>query len=218
MDEENIDVITILLKDNSKFWTEQKSGRMYCRRVDSEVWKYPSVTTIMSHGKKFNGSSPAMSIGTLVHYHILKRYSKNLLPKPTDHIWNTSRQEVVGRVRRCLDMWENLNLNINPICVETALFCHDPRYAGRMDMLAWVDNDLVLIDIKTGQHYPKHVIQAAAYWHALNRKPQVWFISLDSIIERNPSQEASIKQFNDYELEKGWEKFLDLYTEFTGWE
>ena len=22
----------------------------------------------------------------------------------------------------------------------------------------------------------------------------------------------------EYELEKGWEKFLDLYTEFTGWE
>lgn len=217
MDEENIDVITIIIKDNSKFWTEQKSGRMYCRQVDSEVWKYPSVTTIMSRGKKFNGS-PAASIGTLVHYHILKRYSKNLLPKPTDHIWNTSRQEVVGRVRRCLDMWESIDWQIDPICVETALFCHDPRYAGRMDMLAKVDGKLTLIDLKTGRHYPEHVIQAAAYWHALNRKPDVCFVSLDSILDRNPSQQASLKYFAEYELEKGWEKFLDLYTEFTGWE
>ncbi len=204
----------MLVKDNSKFTVKQsKCGRMYCRKFGEEFIEYPSVTTIISGKKSGGGSSPAMAIGTLVHYHILRRYTTKLLPKPTDHIWNTPRTEVVGRVRRCLNMWEDLNLNIKPICVETALFNHDPRYAGRLDMLAKLDGDLTLLDIKTGMSYDDHVLQAAAYWHALRRKPQVCFVYLDSIINRNPEQKAHVRYFTISELEKGYDDFLDLYAE-----
>lgn len=205
----------MLVKDNSKFMVKQsKHGRAYCRKVGEEFIEYPSVTTIISGKKSGGGSSPAMAIGTLVHYHILRRYTTKLLPKPTDHIWNTPRTEVVGRVRRCLNMWEDLNLNIKPICVETALFNHDPRYAGRLDMLAKLDGDLTLLDIKTGMSYDDHVLQAAAYWHALRRKPQVCFVYLDSIINRNPEQKAHVRYFTISELEKGYDDFLDLYAEY----
>jgi hypothetical protein len=206
----------MIIKNNEKFFVEQgKKGRFYCRKVGDEVIRYPSVTTVLSSSKKKSyGSSPSMSIGTLVHYHILKRYSTHLLEKPTEHIWNTPREEVVGRVRRCLDMWENLNLNIRPVCIETALFCKEPRYAGRLDMLAYIENDLTLIDLKTGMQYDDHVIQASSYWNVLRRKPQVCFIYLDSIINRNPEQKAVIRYFTKTELEEGYDMFLDKYSEF----
>lgn len=205
----------MILIDSNKFWTEQnKASRYYCRRVNGEVVKYPSVTTVMSTGEKRNsGSSPSMSIGTIVHYHILRRYSKYPLKKPTEQIWNINRNEVIGRVRRCLDMWENLDLDIKPICVETAIFNETPLYAGRLDMLAKIDNVITLIDIKTGKQYSDHIIQAAGYWNALRKRPKVCFIYLDGILDRNPEQKAIVHYFEKQELEEGYEEFLNKYVE-----
>ena len=212
-------MIFIIIKNSNNFWVEEsKAGRFYCRKDKSgQVLKYPSVTTISSSGgKKYSsGSSPAMSMGTLVHYHILRKYTTNKLTLPTEHIWNTPRSEVVGRVRRCLNMWEELKLPIKPICVETAVFnTEDVLYAGRIDMLARLNNEVTLIDIKTGAHYDDHIIQASAYWNALNRKPKVAFIYLDGIIDRNPSQLANIQYFSESDLEAGYEIFLDKYVDF----
>ena len=87
-------------------------------------------------------------------------------------------------------------------------------YAGRMDLLCKLDVDLTLIEIKTGQHYDDHVIQAAGYWNALRRKPQVAFVYLDSIIDRNPRQQAKLHYFTQSELEEGYNTFLDKYVEY----
>ena len=206
----------MILINDSKFWVEEsKSGRLYCRKVGDNILKYPSVTTITSVGQKhYSGTSPAMAIGTIVHYHILKKYSKHNIKLPTDHVWNTPRSEVVGRVRRCLDMWDALDLNIKPVCAESAIFWNEPMYAGRMDLLCKIDGDLTLIDVKTGMHYDDHVIQASGYWNALRRKPQVLFVYLDSIIDRNPSQQAKLHYFTQSELEEGYDMFLDKYIEY----
>jgi len=211
----------MIIKDNSKYYTKENKGSRFYYKNDLDI-PYPSVTTIISQqkqksAKKNYGTSPSMVIGTLVHYHILKRYSKEILPLPYEPIWNVSRSEVRGRISRCLKMWNDLNLDIRPIAIETALFCNDPRYAGRLDMLAKINNELCLIDLKTGKDYPNHIMQAAAYWHMLNRKPKVCFIYLDGILDRNPEQKAVVKYFTMEELEKGYEDFLDKYSEFS-WE
>lgn len=213
----------MIIKDNSRFYTKEGKGGRFYYKNDLDV-PYPSVTTIIGQQKekkyKSGGCSPSMAIGSLVHYHILKRYSKELLPMPHDSIWGVPRSEVQGRIARCLKMWNDLNLQINPIAVETALFCNDPRYAGRLDMLAKIkiENEpaeLYLVDLKTGMQYPKdHAMQSSGYWHALNRRPKVMFVYLDGIIDRNPEQKAIVKIFTQEELEKGYEDFLDCYVEF----
>lgn len=207
----------LIIKDSSKYYRiNDKGRRFYCRKVGDMKIFYPSVTTIISQDKKSSsGSSPSMSIGTVTHYHILKRYSKKLLTLPHESIWNMSKEDVFGRINRNLLMWNNLNLNIKPICVETGLFCEEPRLAGTLDLLARIDSDLTLCDIKTGKYYDSHPLQAAGYWHMLKRRPQVCFIYLDSILERNPEQKAIVKYFTKYELEKGYEDLLDKYAEFV---
>lgn len=210
----------MIIKDKSKYYRQEgKSGRFYIRKIDESI-KYPSVTTIISqskNNKQYGGSSPSMVIGTITHYHILKRYSKNLLSLPRESIWNMTRSEVIGRIHRNIKMWNDLNLAIEPICVETALFNQDPRIAGTLDLLCRIDGVLTLVDLKTGMPYSDHPMQAAAYWHMLRRKPKVCFVYLDSIIDRNPSQQATVRYFTTEELEAGYESFLDCYMDFK-WE
>ncbi len=211
----------MIIKDSSKYYrVDGKSGRYYCRQVDNEEIRYPSVTTVISQNngkKKSGGTSPSAVIGTITHRHILKRYSSKLLPLNLESIWNLSRTEVIGRVRRNLNMWDQLNLSIKPICVETGLFNNNPRIAGTLDLLCRLNGELTLVDIKTGMYYDSHPLQAACYWHMLKRKPKVCFIYLDSIIDRNPEQQATIKYFTEKELKDGYDTFLERYMDFR-WE
>jgi hypothetical protein len=206
----------MIIKDKSKYYRQEgKSGRFYVRKVDESI-KYPSVTTIISQSKekkKFS-SSPSATIGTITHYHILKRYSKNLLTLPTESIWNVPRPEIIGRIHRNIKMWNDLHLDIKPIVVETALFCKSPVVAGTLDLLCKINNELTLIDIKTGMYYDSHPQQASMYWHMLRRKPKVGFVYLDGIIDRNPKQNAVVRYFTTGELEAGYDQFLDKYSEF----
>ena len=208
----------MLVKNNEAFKvnTTKNMGRFYIK----DGIKYPSVTTIIHFSdvseKKFSGTSPAAAIGSLTHYHILKKYSKTRLEPPTDMVWRLSPAEVHGRINRCLQMWHELSLNIEPIEVECALFCDNPKFAGRLDMLANIDGILTLLDIKTGLHYDDHILQASSYWHALDRQPErVMYVYLDSIVERNPSQKATILNYYEDELLDGWEQFKNRYINYV---
>ena len=90
-----------------------KNGRLYFK--DSVA--YPSVTTVIHYadGRKKSSGSPAAAIGSLVHYHILKKYAKKPLDFPTDPVWRMSAEEVHGRINRALAMWQKLNLDFEPI-------------------------------------------------------------------------------------------------------
>lgn len=207
----------MIIKDRSKYYRQETAiGRFYIRRIDESI-KYPSVTTIISQQrdkKKFSGS-PSATIGTITHYHILKRYSEKLLTLPTESIWNVSRPEIVGRIYRNIKMWNDLNLRIDPIVVETALFYKKPLIAGTLDLLAKINGEYTLCDIKTGLYYDSHPMQASVYWHMLRRKPKVCFVYLDGISDRNPEQKAVVRYFTTEELKRGYEDFLDKYSEFN---
>ena len=216
----------MLVNDKSAYYRKQTpNGRFYFK---DEI-PYPSVTTIIGHKKntgKSRGPGPSAHIGTIVHKKILGRYSKNVLPVSCNPIWNIPRNEVYGRINRCIQMWNNLHLSIQPFFVETSLFNKNPPYAGTLDMLAKIgcNNDLLdihfekelyILDLKSGlQYYDSHVAQAAAYWQALRRKPKVMFIYLDSIIDRNPEQLPVVKIFSQEELENGYDLFMDDYIDF----
>lgn len=189
-------------------------------RPDGRLYKmngiyYPSVTTIIRFSdpvKRNSRPGPAAAIGSIVHYKILRMYARKRLKPPTDPVWKVEPAEVHRRINQCLRMWHELELRIRPLEVETAVFCDDPRYSGRIDMLAEVDGEVTLLDIKTGTHYDDHVMQAAAYWHALDREPsRAIYVYLDANVERNPNQQAHVKVFEREDLLRGFEGFKERY-------
>lgn len=202
------------------------SGRYYHSEVNPDLW-FPSVTTILSYEKNKNAktprggySGPAASLGSLTHFHCLRKFANTPLKMPSDPLWGITKEEASRRLSECLRMWHELiaPLDINPIAVETVVWNKHPRYAGRIDMLAKINNVLTLIDIKTGAHYPEsHGMQAAAYWQALKRAPkQVQFYYMDAIVDRNPSKEGSILTYTKLDLEYWYEEFLNVYANFGG--
>jgi len=163
---------------------------------------YPSVTTVISGGGKSSGfSSPAATIGTLVHKKILSNYSTRTLPVEILPVWKLDQREVHQRINLAVAMWRRLALNITPIMVESVVYSNDDRYAGRLDMTCELDGVYTVLDIKTGREYDYHPMQGAAYWYALDEEPdQVAFVYLDSIIDRNPSMEGHVRLYNRGEL------------------
>ncbi len=188
------------------------SGRVY--RMGGEC--YPSVTTIIRFGDpelKYNSKpGPAAAIGSIVHYKILRQYARKRLSIPTDPVWRVAPDEVHRRINECMRMWHELELRIRPLEIEAAVCCNTPKYFGRIDMLAEVEGELTLLDIKTGAHYDDHVMQAAAYWNALDREPaRAIYVYLDANEERNPEKRARVIEFDPGALENGFKQFLERY-------
>jgi hypothetical protein len=200
------------------------AGRYYTRVFNGERRWYPSVTTIIGYktSQKYAGKGycgPAAALGSITHYQILKRYTNEILPYPSDPVWGITREEAQDRTTRCLNMWDDLNLDIKPIAVEKAVVCDHPRYAGRLDMLCELDGVLTLLDIKTGASYePEHSLQASAYVHALDWTPkQAAFVYLDAIVGRNPSGKGSLHIYSIDDLKNAFDEFKNVYLDFGGW-
>lgn len=58
---------------------------------------------------------------------------------------------------------------VRPVHIEQVVYSRTYRYAGTMDLLAYVDGELALVDFKTSKGvYAEYHLQTAAYRHALN--------------------------------------------------
>lgn len=67
--------------------------------------------------------------------------------------------------------WEDwaLNAGIKPVFIEQTIWSVSHRYAGTMDLLAWVNGHRTLVDYKTSKSvYPESKLQVAAYIRAMN--------------------------------------------------
>lgn len=198
-------------------------GRFYWSPREPDIY-YPSVTTIIGwkpgNKKKGGYSGPAAALGSLTHYKCLKKFADRPLDLPNDPIWGITKEEATRRLNECCRMWNELiePLNIKPLAVESVIYCKNPRYAGRLDMLCKIDGVLTLLDIKTGACYePEHSMQASCYWNALKRKPkQVQFFYMDAIVGRNPDQCGTIHTYDTYALEAAFEEFMDKYLDYGG--
>ena len=69
--------------------------------------------------------------------------------------------EIVKRIM-CLESWY-YEYSPEIIAQEVMLAFPGVRFAGRFDILARIDNKNVLIDIKTGNYYKSHDLQASMY-------------------------------------------------------
>jgi len=107
--------------------------------------------------------------------------------------------------------------SITPIHVEEAVCDDDLKYAGRVDMVCTIESigqDPVLLDIKTGCCYPHHDLQVAAYARTLNLSTAI-LVYLDSIIERNPSQQYNVRLLKENQLAASYLKFDQILNEQT---
>jgi hypothetical protein len=153
----------------NKIITKEGDTRWYSV-AKSKSW-VPSVTSILSiadKGKYFQkwlanqGSwenackvrDKAAERGTIVH-----EISEDLLNG--EEVVLDSGPEIIKRVM-CLEEWYN-QYQPEIIMQETMLAFPGIRFAGRFDILARIDNKNVLIDIKTGNYYKSHDLQASMY-------------------------------------------------------
>ena len=136
----------------------------------SKQW-VPSVTSILSvadKGEYFHkwlanqGSwenackvrDKAAQRGTIVH-----EISEDLLNG--EEIILDAGPEIIKRIM-CLESWY-YEYSPEIIAQEVMLAFPGVRFAGRFDILARIDNKNVLIDIKTGNYYKSHDLQASMY-------------------------------------------------------
>ena len=169
----------------------------------SKQW-VPSVTSILSvidKGEYFQkwlanqGSwenackvrDKAANRGTIVH-----EISEDLLNG--EELTLDAGPEIIKRVM-CLEQWYD-DYQPEIIMQEIMLAFPGVRFAGRFDILARIDNKNVLIDIKTGNYYKSHDLQASMY-------KILW----DTIIEdTNAGSEYMIDEMYGLYLNDKWKK------------
>lgn len=135
----------------------------------------PSVTTILKPLSPFfnkpstndNNSFKHIyaDIGTLIHYNILKQFGKIDPPEEElpDFPWIS---EKVNDSMKQLNNFVN-DHDIEVHAVEQFIYSPAPYpFAGRLDLIADVDDTRCIIDLKTGQEYEYYDYQIAAYWGA----------------------------------------------------
>jgi len=112
--------------------------------------------------------------GVLVHYNILNSVVGVVLDPselPPISKWWHRREMLIKDIDKSKDLWRDLDLKLKyPLFAETPVYHPEMRYAGTPDLVGKMDNELVLIDLKTSSGIrDHHLIQIGAYAQILNR-------------------------------------------------
>jgi len=156
--------------------------------------------------------------GEFIHYRVLNRYAVRTLEPPEIDPPLLDDEEFITAVETGEMMWNELGLNINPIVVEEVLINRKHRYAGRVDMIAEIDGQTVVIDLK--RHFEparkQFLLQIGAYAYAygLDKVDKGMVVSLCPDQDRNPSLEAKVVEINKEGLNWFASEFLVLVDEF----
>lgn len=134
----------------------------------------PSVTTILKPLSPFYNEKPLTnnnntftniyaSIGTHIHYNILKQFDK--IDPPEEELPNIPwvSEKIINSMRQWNDFTRDHEIEV--YAVEQFVFSGGIHpYAGRLDMIADIDGKRCIIDLKTGNEYDYYDFQLAAYW------------------------------------------------------
>jgi len=210
--------------------TEYENGIRY---YVTDEGKFPSVTSIIHEMLSEPDELKAWRIttpnwksllkrykyeGEFIHYRVLNRYAIRTLEPPEIDPSLLDDEEFITAVETGELMWDELELNINPIMVEEVLINRKHRYAGRVDMIAEIDGQTVVIDLK--RHFEparkQFLLQIGAYAHAygLDEVDKGMVVSLCPDRDRNPNLEAKVVEINKEELSWFASEFLTLVREF----
>ena len=153
--------------------TISKEGDQRWYRIDKNGDWVPSVTTVLgvvSKGIHFDkwlanhlnyehacqARDTAAARGTLVH-----EIAESLMEGKSLDLKEYGN-EILKRVM-CFDAWWHDTKPEEIIASEVMLAYPGIYYAGRFDFIVKIDGKNVLVDIKTGNHYRTHDIQASMY-------------------------------------------------------
>ncbi|MHC1625362.1 MAG: hypothetical protein ACXQS2_05120 [Methermicoccaceae archaeon] len=156
--------------------------------------------------------------GEFIHYRVLNRYAIRTLEPPEIDPSLLFDSEFITAIETGELMWDELGLNISPIMVEEVLINRKHRYAGRVDMIAEIDGQTVVIDLK--RHFEpsrkQFLLQIGAYAHAygLDKVDKGMVVSLCPDQDQNPTLEAKVVEINKEELSCFASEFLTLMEVF----
>jgi len=156
--------------------------------------------------------------GEFIHYRVLNRYAIRTLEPPEIDPSLLFDSEFLTAVETGELMWDELGLDVNPIAVEEVLICKKHRYAGRADLIAEIDGQTVVIDLK--RHFEparkQFLLQVGAYAYAygLDKIDRGMVVSLCPDQDRNPSLEAKVAEISKEELSWFASEFLGLVEVF----
>ena len=145
----------------------------------------------------------AADIGTLAHY-LIMCHLKGKTPDTSEY-----SAENINKAETCLIKyweWEKEN-KIEPILVEESLVSEEYEFGGTIDCLALLNNQLILIDHKTGKAiYPEMAYQLAAYRQLLLENGHKVMGARILRIGKNEDEGFEQRIFGN--LDKQWELFL----------
>jgi len=160
--------------------TEYENGIRY---YVTDKGKFPSVTSIIhkmlpepDELKAWRITTPNWKSllkrykyeGEFIHYRVLNRYAIRTLEPPEIDPSLLFDSEFITAIETGELMWNELGLDVNPIVVEEVLINRKHRYAGRVDMIAEIDGQTVVIDLK--RHFEparkQFLLQIGAYAYA----------------------------------------------------
>ena len=179
-------------------------GRMYRRGKDY----YSSVSTILGgfRPNQVNWANDYSSLGTRCHYEILGLYG-NLVEPKVSYVKFTEK-EVNEKLDRANEMWQTVDIG-DVIDVEVAVYNDTYRYAGQYDLYTKTDEGYALVDLKTGNMYPKYPYQIAAYTLACGKKVDLALIvRLDLNLDRNPENLVDMIWYTREQLDEYEAKFI----------
>lgn len=134
----------------------------------------PSVTTILKPLSPYFNEKPSTndnntfkniyaSIGTHIHYNILKQFDK--IDHPEEELPNIPwvSEKIINSMKQWNDFTRDHDIEVH--AVEQFVYSGGIYpFAGRLDMICDIDGKRCILDIKTGNEYEYYDYQLAAYW------------------------------------------------------
>jgi hypothetical protein len=218
----------------NNFRVEERGGlRWY---IKNNIY-HPSVSTVnnwqrtLSMPKSRRKAGNAANLGTAIHFQIEKTLYDNYgigdidkMYMPDLTFWNQQTKYGMNRINMSMRMFYRFIRDypsFEPLLNEFVLFSEDSYpYAGRIDLVAKIENEVYLIDFKTGAYYPEYDAQICggyAELMAINglHIDKTALLFLDSREDRNPSLTYQFKVYSEVERAVGscifQEKLDDYY-------
>jgi len=195
--------------------------------------RFPSVTSILSLlpkpalenwrtilGKEADKIAAERAVvGSVCHYRILSRYSIRLIEPPKVFLpWKDLEKwlkELNMRAEICEILWDELSIDLEPLYVEHSLVSRKHRFAGTLDLLAEIDGENVIIDLKTSKEvWKEYELQLAAY--TIMCEENGINVDYGMIVKLHPFNdvESDIIKLDKKRLDERGKEFLDLVVMF----
>jgi hypothetical protein len=185
--------------------------------TEDQVNYFPSVTTILgiidkganyNEWLKNNGRNAdyltqhALEVGQKVH-NLIDLFNRNIpISNVSSEGGEIYSKEVWTKIDRYIDYYRTVRPTI--LATECSFVCNQFGYGGTIDKTCVIDNQTWLVDYKTGNEYPEHELQLAAYKVAWNLKYPEHKLDKAGILYLDALTKGAARKGNDRKQGVGW--------------